>query len=125
MSSNENTPGTAAGNGGAEAGSNTDGQARAPETRQNLVRQQLLLLMHAHQCEKVEAITRLPCSQPLCPIMKTVVRHLFTCNLGRDCPEPHCYASRQIIGHWKHCRSLDCTLCMPIKETTHQHLLPN
>ena len=47
--------------------------------------------------------------------MKTVLRHISSCELYANCTFPQCNISKELIKHWQKCNQTDCSLCMPIK----------
>eukprot|EP00117_Sycon_ciliatum_P030812 scpid78501/ scgid4468/ CREB-binding protein len=87
-----------------------------PREKTKLIQQQLVLLLHAHKCQRRETVpNEPPCKIPHCRIMKFVLTHMQVCQAGRSCEVAHCSSSRQIINHWRNCAKPDCTVCSSLR----------
>ncbi|CAF0752695.1 unnamed protein product [Didymodactylos carnosus] len=85
--------------------------------RKQFIQKQLVLLLHAHKCQKREENDKqhTGCNISHCNTMKNVLQHMTQCQNHQTCPVPHCVTSRQIILHWKNCKNTQCPICQILR----------
>lgn len=120
------------------------------EDAQKILQQQLILILHAHGCQRKELCQRLEpedgrdkvrrlsftclvfssaelvhfvfqCKLPFCEDMKQVLDHIRCCFELEGCSTPHCRSTRDVIHHWKICvKKSTCQVCKPVYQAQTQ-----
>ena len=74
-------------------------------------RRRSLRLQPSHQDRSEVA-----CSVPLCTVVKRTLLHCAMCE-ARGCGFSRCNVTRTIIRHWLQCLNVQCSVCMPVRDS--------
>ncbi|CAF4924347.1 unnamed protein product, partial [Rotaria sp. Silwood2] len=88
-----------------------DQQQHIAGQKEKCIQKRLILLLHAHKCQRHEIAYPNTCTVPYCSTMKDLLQHMIKCDKYRNCTFTHCFTSRQIILHWKQCKDSQCLIC--------------
>ncbi|CDS43073.1 CREB binding protein [Echinococcus multilocularis] len=97
---------------------NSDG---VEQTR--MLQEQLRLLLHAEWCLTVRKSPR-TCTDPQCPKIRDVYRHIENCTGGVNCKLPQCAPVLQLTSHFCSCEDQQCPVCEPMKYALEKRFYP-
>mmetsp|Transcript_10748 Transcript_10748/g.16205 ORF Transcript_10748/g.16205 Transcript_10748/m.16205 type:complete len:489 (+) Transcript_10748:94-1560(+) len=97
------------------------------DSQRELVRrkvQRLLLIRHCTKCSvrsiPLPSNVQAAVTGYFCPVTshcaegKALCAHIKTCKLD-DCTYKKCLTTRDVLGHYRHCRDIECMICGPVR----------
>ncbi|KAL0048475.1 hypothetical protein WJX82_004140 [Trebouxia sp. C0006] len=97
-------------------------QAKQRQKKQEFILKQqrwLLFLRHCAKCQYPDGQCNYGSS---CAVAKQLWQHILGCSDAR-CEYPRCVASRELLKHHQKCSSLQCSICVPVKQHVQQQRL--
>ncbi|VDM20347.1 unnamed protein product [Hydatigera taeniaeformis] len=91
--------------------------------RMHTLKEQLRLLLHSEWCLFLRTPLTI-CTDPHCPKIRNVFRHIVNCTAGMNCKLPQCPPAKQLVFHFYSCEDQQCPVCDTMRFALEKRFYP-